>query len=69
MISILVTSKTITLEDGSIYKGDYCQRNKKHGFGKLTWKDQSYYEGEFRFDKAWGFGILNHKEGDIYRGE
>jgi hypothetical protein len=62
-------SSVYRMDDGSVYKGDYREKTKRHGFGRLTWKDGSYYEGEWKCDKAHGFGILMHSDGDIYKGE
>jgi hypothetical protein len=59
------------LKDGSI----------RHGYGSQCWPDGSRYEGVFFFiffllgigewkgNKAHGFGELRHTDGDMYRGD
>jgi hypothetical protein len=32
------------------------QRGLPNGFGKLTWQNGDYYEGNFKFGKRNGFG-------------
>jgi hypothetical protein len=68
-VEMLEFSSIYRMDDGSVYKGDYSKKYKRHGFGRLTWKDGSQYEGEWKRDKAVGFGILMHSDGDIYKGE
>jgi len=41
--------------DGAKYEGRYCD-GKKHGKGKLTFADGSYYEGEFVGNEICGRG-------------
>ena len=65
---MILNAGVYRMDDGSVYRGDYCDKKKRHGFGRLTWKDGSYYEGEWKNDKAEGFGILMHSDGDIYKG-
>ena len=42
-------------KDGSGYVGAY-RAGKKHGFGKYSWVDGSYYEGSFCNDNIEGQG-------------
>ena len=39
-----------------MYEGDY-KRGLKHGDGKLTFEDNSFYQGSFMNDNFEGFGI------------
>ncbi|XP_053137478.1 MORN repeat-containing protein 1 isoform X2 [Hemicordylus capensis] len=59
------------------YEGEWKQ-GKKHGHGKLLFKDGSYYEGEFtdgeivgnglRYWASTGHGLLTDKDGQTYQG-
>ena len=40
----------------------------KHGHGVYKWKDGAKYEGQWRLNKANGFGKFFHVDGDIYEG-
>jgi len=40
-----------------------------HGKGKMTWPDQSRYEGDFNKGKAAGHGVEYLTNGDKYIGE
>ena len=59
---------TITLENGSVYTGEW-KNGMKDGIGVQNWPDGSIYEGEWKEDKANGKGKLIHADGDIYEGE
>ena len=41
---------------------------KKHGWGKLTWDDGEYFEGEFDHDKKVR-GTFKWKTQDVYTGD
>lgn len=56
------------MEDGSIYQGNWKDKDTREGIGRLTWPDGSTYVGYWKGDKAEGFGILKHSDGDIFRG-
>jgi hypothetical protein len=57
---------TIQFDDGSTYSG-YLKDCKKHGQGKLIFKNGSSYEGEFKDDLYDGFGRFEDSE-FIYEG-
>lgn len=59
---------TITLENGSVYTGEW-KNGMKDGIGVQNWPDGSIYEGEWKEDKANGKGKLIHADGDVYEGE
>lgn len=40
----------------------------KHGKGTLTW-DQNQYQGDWKFNKFWGKGLLTFKNRIVYEGE
>jgi hypothetical protein len=42
--------------------------NVRSGKGQLIWKNGTFYEGEWKEDKANGYGILVHPDGDVYKG-
>jgi len=41
----------------------------KHGKGKQMFTNQSFYEGEWKFDQMDGFGKLVLTTGEIYIGQ
>lgn len=43
-------------------------KGMKHGKGTQWWSDGSNYNGDWKFNKASGIGILHHADGDIYEG-
>ena len=43
-----------------------AQDGKKHGFGRYTWPDGTYYDGEWRHEKKHGRGKYTYPNG---RGE
>lgn len=59
---------TLTLENGSVYTGEW-KNGMKDGFGIHHWPDGSIYEGDWKNDKAFGKGKLTHADGDVYEGE
>ena len=48
------------------YEGQFL-KGKKHGYGKFTWADGSYYEGEYKNDQKEGDGRLYNKKGLLIR--
>lgn len=52
-----------------MYQGNWKDSKTREGLGKLTWPDESTYVGYWENDKAEGFGILKHADGDIFRGK
>lgn len=34
-----------------------------HGRGLYKWKDGKYYDGEYKYDKKYGFGIFYWPDG------
>ena len=63
-----VKKPPVNLESGAIYEGEWLD-NKRDGYGKQIWPDESKYEGNWLNDKANGYGKLFHYDGDIYEGE
>ena len=43
--------------------------NIRHGYGIQIWDDNAKYEGEWKYDKACGYGTFYHVDGDIYKGK
>jgi hypothetical protein len=41
----------------------------KNGFGKIIYSDYTYYEGQFKEERAEGFGVCYFADGDIYAGD
>ena len=53
------------MKDGSIYQGQF-KDGKKNGKGKITWRDNSYYEGDFVNNYYEGYGVyimVNKRKG------
>ncbi|MBN1500261.1 MAG: hypothetical protein JW982_08900 [Spirochaetes bacterium] len=46
-----------------------CTGNCKNGTGKYTWKNGSYYTGEWKDGKRSGNGIFYYSNGSIYDGQ
>jgi len=40
----------------------------RHGVGTQIWEDGARYEGEWKYDRACGYGTFYHVDGDIYKG-
>ena len=53
--------------DGETYSGDWLD-GKKHGQGRHVFPDGREFEGEYKFDRWDGFGILTSKH-SRYEGE
>ena len=61
-------SKHSTFRSSTMYKGAW-KKNKKHGFGKMTYSNGSIYEGEWQNGKRHGKGTYWVKEGQRIRKE
>jgi hypothetical protein len=48
---------------GAIYEGDQ-KSGFREGFGKQEWPDGAKYVGEWRLNKASGYGKFVHADGD-----
>lgn len=62
----------IEYSNGNVFEGDVIVKNGKkvrHGHGRLTFDDGSYYEGEFDDDSMSGKGIYKWASGAIYEGD
>lgn len=55
-------------DESSVYQGQYL-KHKRHGLGKIIYKNGSYYEGTFRNDKFDGYGVFIKSNGDYVLGE
>ncbi|KAF8821929.1 membrane occupation and recognition nexus protein MORN2 [Cardiosporidium cionae] len=64
----LVERDPITLENGIVYKGQWCG-DKKHGYGKQVWPDGAHFEGQWRNGVASGDGTFVAVDGDRYVGQ
>jgi hypothetical protein len=58
----------IEFQDKSIYEGRVNSKVEFDGEGKLTWNENSYYEGFFINNKLDGYGVFKDKD-FIYEGE
>lgn len=52
--------------DGKEYNGDFLM-GLKHGFGKLSWSNDKYFEGFWINNRQHGEGMFYH-EGKILKG-
>eukprot|EP00892_Ulva_mutabilis_P004726 jgi/Ulvmu1/2625/UM014_0077.1 len=50
------------------YEGEYF-KGKKHGKGRLTLSDGSYFEGDFEHDEIVGLGVRVHSDGSRHEGQ
>ena len=58
------------LEGSLVYEGQVKKKSgQKHGFGRMTWPDNTYFEGFWIDDKAEGRGIFKTAQGLILEGE
>ena len=68
LIVLLISSKlsaetcTANLPDSSSYKGE-CMNSLFNGIGKLTWRDGSYYHGNFKDGLFQGHSKYHHNSG------
>ena len=56
-------------ETGEVYRGEWDQKDRKHGFGRLVKTDGSMYLGFFSKNQFEGQGMLVQKDGVVYTGE
>lgn len=59
---------TIEYDDGRVYTGEVVD-GKRHGKGKLVWRNGDIYEGDWRDDKRHGKGIFVWTSGNLYEGD
>jgi len=57
-----------SIEEGYTYYGEF-DKNQKHGYGVLHWKDGVIYEGQFNHNQMSGYAIIRYKENRIYKGQ
>ena len=62
------TRPSQTLQDGSVYTGDW-KGQKRHGHGVCKFKDGTDYEGTWENDVYHGEGKLTHSAGHVYTGQ
>lgn len=56
-------------DEGCVYSGDWVH-GRRHGKGKLSFLDGSFYRGDFKNDQMWGKGIyVDAADGTQYDGE
>lgn len=61
--------KNVTMDDGSIYRGELTPEGKKTGKGVINYSNGDTYLGEFQNDGFHGKGVYIFKCGDRYEGE
>ena len=67
-ISRFTGRKKVTLDNGSVYEGDFVN-DKRTGKGKYVYSDGGVYEGNFQDDKFMGKGKRTYSSGDVYEGD
>ena len=60
--------ETDSFYNGSIYCGCFDKEGRRSGYGKLSYLNGSFYEGEFMNDKKSGIGTEVSCNGDLYEG-
>ncbi len=60
--------ETVILDGGLKYSGKLLN-GIPHGYGKLTWQNGDYYEGNFKFGKRNGQGKRVNVDGSEYSGD
>lgn len=63
------TEAILTHEDGAVYRGEQNAEGQKHGVGRYTWKDGSFYDGEWKNGERDGVGMYTYPSGGVYEGE
>ena len=56
-------------EAGAKYEGETDEKGTRHGMGKITFIDGTYYEGFWNHGKREGYGEARYSDGSIYKGE
>jgi hypothetical protein len=60
---------TIDYSNGDRYQGNTDDNGLKHGYGKYTWANGDFYDGEYQNDIRNGKGKLTLVNGNVYNGE
>ena len=61
--------KSMALEDGSYYNGQFNHNGQREGKGILIYQDGTKFEGLFKDDQINGLGRIIFKNGDHYTGD
>lgn len=59
----------MTLQDGSLYEGDFHISDLMHGQGQLYLENGDHYQGSFKKGKFHGRGTYIYQNGDVYEGD
>ena len=51
------------------YEGERNEKDERHGYGKATFSNKDYFEGNYQFGKRHGMGKYRFKNGARYDGE
>ena len=57
-----------SIEDGYTYYGEF-DKNRKHGYGTLQWKEGITYEGQFYRNQMNGYAIIKYPGNKFYKGQ
>lgn len=57
-----------SFEDGYTYYGEF-DKNQKHGYGVLLWREGIKYEGQFFKNQMNGYAIIKYPGNKIYKGQ
>lgn len=61
-------TEILVYEDEAYYTGQVNINYQKHGFGKMTYKDGTQFEGFWQLDKFTGWGRYIDQEGTLFEG-
>ena len=61
--------KPYTYPKGSKYDGQMDEKDKRHGLGRLTWKQGSVYDGHWEKNERSGQGVMRWSDNSKYVGE
>ena len=61
-------TQTYRYPEGDVYEGDWSKEGKKHGIGRISFTDESMYEGRFMNGFFSGYGTLRLADGTVYAG-
>jgi hypothetical protein len=56
-------------DDGGRYRGEVNEKDEKHGPGRYTWPDGSYFDGMWQHNERQGMGEYRYPSGATYDGE